>query len=286
MKGTFNYMKATIVIPFYNNDSTLENTIKSVLNQTYQDWILILINDGSTDASVSIAKKYLSDKVSLIDDGLNKGLIYRLNQAIDMTKTPYFVRMDSDDIMMPDRLQKQISYLESHTDVDLVGSSAYIIDETNRILSLRKASNNRASIVEIIKGGLFIHPTVTGRTEWFKNNKYHAEFNRAEDLELWCRTFGETQYYNFEEPLLFYRDPMNLNIKKYEATSITLKKIIRKYVTGFERVKLLLREIFKIQIYKILSTLNMTSLINKKRNSQIDTKNLAEAKEKLLNAIK
>ena len=165
-------MKVTVAIPFYNNEDTLEFAIKSVINQTYTDWLLLLINDGSTDSSMEIAKKYLSEKVKLIDDGLNKGLIYRLNQAIDMTETPYFARMDSDDIMLPERLEKQVNYLENHQDIDLVGSSAFIIDECNNIVSVRRTSNKkRYNISDLIKHGLFIHPTVVGKTEWFLKNK-------------------------------------------------------------------------------------------------------------------
>lgn len=278
--------KATIAIPFYNSEFTLEDTIKSVLNQTYIDWILLLINDGSTDKSLEIAKKFLLDeRIRLIDDGLNKGLIFRLNQAIDLTETPYFIRMDSDDIMMTNRLEKQIAILEEDVSLDLVGSSAYIINESNKIISFRKFSNSKSTAKDVINGGLFIHPTVTGRTEWFKSNKYDFEYNRAEDLELWCRKIEYLKYYNFEEPLLFYRDPMNISMPKYKASSITVKKVISKYLSGSDKAKLLLRETFKINIYQLLSILGMSSVINKRRNPPIDERQLILAKKKLESAL-
>lgn len=275
-------MKATIAIPFYNNEQTLEESIRSVINQTFTSWKLLLINDGSNDNSLEIAKKFLRDeRIQLIDDGLNKGLIFRLNQAINLTETPYFVRMDSDDLMIVNRLEKQIEMLEEDGSLDLVGSSAFIIDESNKIISFRNSSNSKSTAKDVINGGLFIHPTVTGRTEWFKNNKYDVDYNRAEDLELWCREIESLKYYNIEEPLLFYRDPMNISIPKYKASSITVKKIIKKYLNGRDKNKLLLRETLKINIYQLLSILGMSSVINKRRNPLIDEWQLKLAEKEL-----
>lgn len=279
-------MKATIAIPFYNNEQTLEDSIKSVINQTFTSWKLLLINDGSTDQSLEIANKFLQDeRIRLIDDGLNKGLIFRLNQAIDLTETPYFVRMDSDDIMMTKRLEKQIEMLEEDASLDLVGSSAYIIDESNKINSFRKSSNSKSTVKDVVNGGLFIHPTVTGRTEWFKNNKYDFEYNRAEDLELWCRKIDDLKYYNIKEPLLFYRDPMNINIPKYKASSITVKKIIRKYLNARDKKKILFKETLKINMYQMLSILGMSSVINERRNPPIDERQIILAEKELESAL-
>lgn len=279
-------IEATIAIPFYNNENTLEGTIKSVLNQTYSNWKLVLINDGSTDNSVKIAEKYISDKIYLINDGQNKGLISRLNQAINITETPFFVRMDADDLMTPDRLNKQIKHLILNPEIDLVGSSAYIINEKSEIISERVASNYQKKVEDVLKNGLFIHPTVTGRTEWFKKNLYHQDFSRAEDLELWCRSITTLKYYNFKEPLLFYRDPITMNLNKYKESSSTVRKIIRKYLFGFKKVKCLTREFCKISTYSVLSYLKLTPILNKKRNPRIDAEKLDKAKKIFVNISK
>src|SRR5699024_7790602 len=97
-KDNVKMTKVTVGIPFYNNESTIEYAIRSVLNQTFEDWQLVLVNDGSTDNSLNIVKKFESDKVIILNDGENKGLISRLNQLIDFCETKYFARMDSDDI--------------------------------------------------------------------------------------------------------------------------------------------------------------------------------------------
>src|SRR5690242_569481 len=108
----------TIGLPFYNNRSTLELAIKSVIAQTYSNWNLILLDDGSTDGSREIAKNYVDDdKISLISDGINKGLICRLNQLAHLATGKYLARMDADDLMDPERIKKQVEYLELHQEV-------------------------------------------------------------------------------------------------------------------------------------------------------------------------
>jgi len=260
----------TIGIPFYNNETTLRNAIQSVINQTFQDWLLILMNDGSTDQSLEIAKQFESKKVIVFDDGENKGLISRLNQLIDMCESPFFVRMDSDDIMVPERLEKQISLLVRDTEVDLTGSSAYIIDEKNRITGIRMTSFKSVSLDNILKKGLFIHPTVTGRTKWFKKYKYKHEFDRAEDLELWCRSCKTSNFVTIEEPLLFYRDPAKMNLTKYKDSSKTVRRIIKLYASNRkQKVLLLVKEKLKIGIYTALDFINYTEITNKRRNNRI-----------------
>jgi glycosyltransferase involved in cell wall biosynthesis len=280
--------KVTIGIPFYNNESVLQYAINSVLNQTYKDWKLILIDDGSTDRSLQIAKQFESEKVKVISDSVNKGLIARLNQLIDLTDTEYFVRMDSDDIMTPDRLEKQVHLLSSNPSLELVGSFVYTIDENNSITGKRGVNLNVNRVEDILKNGLFIHPTVTGKTSWFKKNNYKLGFNRAEDLELWCRSYdGSTRFYSIiEEPLLFYRDPVKLSIDKYRASSKTVRKIIRLYATNnFVKAKLIIRELLKVGIYILLEKINFDNKTHKLRNKRLEMRDEKKAYEILNKSI-
>ena len=107
-------------IPFYNAEKYLDYAIRSVLNQTYTNWKMTLIDDGSTDSSLALARKYTSDtRVKVISDGRNKGLVYRLNELVKLSDCKYFVRMDADDIMHPQRLEKQLRYLVLARDVGI-----------------------------------------------------------------------------------------------------------------------------------------------------------------------
>lgn len=280
--------KVTIGIPFFNNETTLKFAIHSVINQTFQDWQLILINDGSTDQSLEIAKQYESEKIVVINDGENKGLIYRLNQLIDMCGTKYFVRMDSDDIMTPARIEKQVSFLELQTDIDVVGAGAYIIDEKNKITGNRIPPFKSYNIDDILrKKDLFIHPTVMGRTEWFRKYKYKYGFNRAEDLELWCRSYEYSNFANIEEPLLFYRVTSKINLGKYKASFKTVKKIINLYASNrSKRIKLLLLENIKINLYTIIRFFNRIEIVDKRKKYHIEQKRVEEALSVLQNSIK
>ena len=129
-------MFVTIAIPVYNGESYLRDAIQSVVNQTFQDWELYLVNDGSTDGSLAIMQEYaLRDiRIKVIDDGQNKGLVTRLNQSIEIAVGKYYARMDADDIMYITRIEEQVKFLESHPDVDVLGTSIMIIDNNNNIM--------------------------------------------------------------------------------------------------------------------------------------------------------
>lgn len=275
----------TIGIPFYNNEATLKYAIQSVINQTYKDWRLYLINDGSTDRSLEIARQFVSPKIILINDGENKGLINRLNQLIDLSDSEYFVRMDADDIMVPERVERQISLLKRRSEIDLVGSSAYIINDNNQVTGIRMASI-RKEVDDVLKNGLFIHPTVTGRTRWFKKNKYMDGYNRAEDLELWCRTIETSTFAIIKDPLLFYRDSSVMNLEKYRASSKTVKKIINLYANSSkQKIMLLLKENAKVNIYSILDLLHFSQVANLRRNGRVNQLQLEKALSMLRTSI-
>lgn len=212
----------TIAIPVYNALPYLRDTIQSVINQTYTDWILYLINDGSTDGSLAVMKEYAlrDNRVFIVDDGKNQGLIYRLNQSTSMCKTKYYTRMDADDIMAISRIKDQVEYLEAHPEIDVLGASIMTIDNKNHIVG--------SGLSEGIVNG-FIHPTVMGRTEWFKSNPYANWALRAEDFELWIRTSAYSRFYAIGKPLLFYREYGVPTFKKYYMSQCTILRIVYQY---------------------------------------------------------
>lgn len=212
----------TICIPFYNDARFLNYAILSVINQSYKDWILLLLDDGSTDGSLNIANAYTSDpRVKLFSDGVNRGLVYRLNQSVELTKTDYYVRMDSDDIMHPDRLLKQIDIMKNNKHIDVLGTSAISIDENNNINGVKRP-NFLLDCDYLKETHSFIHPTIIGKTRWFVKNKYSSRANRMEDTELWYRTRNTSTFYVLNEPLLFYREFGGNYYKKYYAVTKTL----------------------------------------------------------------
>lgn len=214
----------SIAIPIYNAEDYLAFAIHSVINQTYKDWQLLLMCDGSTDNSTAIANEYAEkdSRIKVVDDGINRGLVYRLNQSVQMSSSKYYARMDADDIMYVTRIEEQVRYLEEHPEVDVVGASIMTIDNENNIIGSGYSEGK-------VSG--FVHPTVMGKTEWFKTNPYSDWALRAEDTELWTRTCGKSVFHAIGKPLLFYREFGVPTFRKYYLSQLTLLKIFRRYTT-------------------------------------------------------
>ena len=119
----------TIIMSTYNCAATLPKALDSLLEQTYPHWELVACDDGSTDGSYAILQDYATrypDKIRLLRNEENRGLPYSLNRCLAEAKTEYIARMDGDDISLPDRLAKQIAYLQAHPEVDMVGTAAIV----------------------------------------------------------------------------------------------------------------------------------------------------------------
>ena len=259
----------TVGIPNYNGAKYLKYAIESVLSQTYTDFELIISDDGSTDDSLKIIQEYQHyPNVRLTLSKENRGLSYRLNEQIHFARGKYFCRMDADDIMFPNRLQKQVEFLDTHVDVDVVGSSAIVIDENNKILGTR-AYIHGGEYCRPCNG--FIHPTVMGKTLFFIKNKYSERFSGIEDTELWRRCEPHYVFKTLNEPLLFYRDPLKLRVKTYiSRISLVERMFYEDYRAGRTSICLYLFSVTKLKIQKIgvniLDFLGKTSLWVKRHN--------------------
>lgn len=219
----------TVGIPIFNAENNLKIAIKSVLNQSYSNFELILSDDGSTDRSLEIIKSFADERIRIVADGLNRGIGYRLNEQIKTSKGKYFARMDADDIMMPDRLKKQLHILESNENIDVLGGSAYLINNNNEILGIRESFSPNSLRDLIEHGGLFIHPTIMGRIEWFRKNNYDCTLSRVQDFELWIRTYENSMFVSHRDTVLFYRVDGLPCQKKYHKAFLNTKLILKKH---------------------------------------------------------
>ena len=212
----------TIAIPIYNAKDYLASAIQSCINQTYLNWELLLMEDGSTDGSYDIAYEFASrdKRIQVLSDGKNRGLVYRLNESIRRAKGKYYARMDADDIMVVTRIEEEVLFLEKHFEVDVVGASIMTIDNHNKIIGSEFTQGNVCS---------FIHPTIMGRIEWFKQNLYEEWALRADDFELWTRTSSMSTFYAIGKPLLFYREFGVPSFRKNFLSQRTMLKIFSRY---------------------------------------------------------
>src|ERR1700722_13846695 len=119
----------SILMPFYNAGDGFRTALGSILAQTYEHWELLLCDDGSTDGSLALARSIQDKRVVVWTDGQRKGLAARLNECIDRARGQFMARMDADDVSYPERLQKQIEFLASHQEIDLVGCQMLIFSD-------------------------------------------------------------------------------------------------------------------------------------------------------------
>jgi glycosyltransferase involved in cell wall biosynthesis len=196
----------TVGISFKNPGPYFGLAVRSVFAQSFPDWELLLVDDGSTDGSLEFANSLRDPRVHVYSDGQSKNLNVRLNELVSLANGRYFVRMDADDAMHPNRLARQFDNLEKHGRRTVIGSAAYSMDRDSKIIGLRPAAEHQQ--IGFSARHSFHHPTVAAPVAWFRENPYSGRpaYRRAEDAELWCRTSYHTNFVALSEPLLFYRE--------------------------------------------------------------------------------
>ena len=198
--------RVSVVLPVYNAGSTLQQALASIYHQTFREWELILIDDGSTDGCMA-GFSPPDGRVRVVQDGSNLGLAARLNQGIDLARGKYLARMDQDDISYPGRLEAQVRFLEEHPDVDLTATRALVFRDDGSVVGLFPFRRTHAEICAAPwLGFYFPHPTWMGRIEWFRRHRYFLpEIVRGEDQELLLRSYNSSRFACLPEVLLGYR---------------------------------------------------------------------------------
>lgn len=219
------YTSLTVGIPFYAKTKIdqLKAAINSILSQTLVPDEIHLIQDGIVSEDLASFVKHYIDTFShvkhiLIDS--NSGLAHALNVSILSTNSKYYARMDSDDISHPQRLEKQVKFLEANPNVDILGtwSLEFEADHTTESCFLRKVPTNQFEMKKIFHyRNPFIHPTVMFRRIVFaKIGLYNPVFRLEEDLELWSRALKmQIKVANLPEALLYYRFTGSISRRAY-----------------------------------------------------------------------
>lgn len=198
--------RVTVAMPIYNAGSHLRLAVLSVVAQTFADWELLIIDDGSADNAVAGIADIGDPRIHIISDGANKGLAARLNQAIDLARGTYLARMDQDDVCHPERLAKQLSFLIDNQDVDLVGARCLTLSENGDILGCLPWSSHDRLTNRPWLGFDIPHPTWFGRIDWFRRHRYASPSPYCcEDQELLLRTHKCSRFCIVPSFLLAYR---------------------------------------------------------------------------------
>ena len=275
----------TIGIPFLNARRTLADAVRSVFAQTHGDWELLLVDDGSTDGSSDVVRGLDDPRVRLTVDGRRLGLCARLNQIATAARGAYLARMDADDLMHPERIARQLEHLRANPGVDLVDTAIFTVDDDLTPLGVRGEGPLDPRPEAVLRDGLLIHPTITGRTEWFRRNPYDGRFVRAEDRELWVRTCATTAFARLREPLFFYREAPAGNLANYLRTERTVRDVLRRYgprLVGAERTRrLVLRSRLKSMAYLLGTRLGVQGRLIRRRNRALAPAEAREARRVL-----
>lgn len=198
--------KVSVIMATYNCASTVEKAIDSILAQTYDNWVMIICDDGSTDNTFEILNCYKEkypDKFVIICNEINRKLPYSLNHCLEYVETDLVARMDGDDWSAPDRFEKQVSFLKEHPEYDLVGTGVTVFDGEKKIASIIKTPVPTKETM--LEQNAFSHATImTYKRVYDELGGYSLDPTvlRVEDVDLWCRFLAAgLKGYNLQDEL-------------------------------------------------------------------------------------
>ena len=200
--------KVTVLMSVYNGEKYLAEAVDSILNQTFRDFEFLIINDGSTDATADILERYQrSDNRITVYNQENQGLIASLNRGCQLARGEYVARMDADDVSLPERLAKQVQFMDTHPDIGVVGTWVEYMDENGRRLGEWHYPTAPGVIGwHLLFWCCLAHPSVVMRRDVFLQlGFYRPQALHAEDYDLWSRAVTVTRLANIPEVLLRYR---------------------------------------------------------------------------------
>lgn len=227
--------RISVLMPVHNGEPYLREAIDSVLNQTFPDFELLIIDDGSTDASREICRSYADPRLRLEENGRNLGLITTLNKGLDLAKGEYIARMDCDDISLPRRFERQAGFMDAHPDIGICGSWYEKLDE-GRAIVLRLPTDHATLRFFMLFDNPFQHSSIFMRRSVLEawELRFDPAFIHAEDYEFWARCSEHTGVANLPEVLLRYRShPDNVSHRFKTGQHRTADQVRRRQLAQF-----------------------------------------------------
>ena len=241
--------KVNVLMSVYNGEKYLREAIDSILGQTFKDFEFLIINDGSTDKTGEILKSYNDPRIKIINNEKNIGLTKSLNKGLRLARGEYIARQDADDISMPERLKKEVEFLEQNINVGLVGTDYLFINEKGKVVHFIKCLNGSRELkTKLLGGNQFGHGSVMFRRECAeKIGIYRKEFKYAQDFDFALRISEVSDLANITEFLYKWRININsVSVKKkslqdkYALLAIELAK--ERKQSGKDKLQSLERE--------------------------------------------
>jgi glycosyltransferase involved in cell wall biosynthesis len=266
----------SIGMPAFNCERTLAVAIRSVLGQSYENWELLIVEDGSSDRTLEVAGSFADPRISVLFDHSHKGLVPRLNQAVATSHGEYFARMDADDVAYPDRLERQVEYLQQHPDIDLLGCPMLMFKKDGVPFGYRPMPENHDKICRQPSSGFRIaHATLMGRVSWFRAHPYAPGAPGAEDYDLFLRSYTTSRFACLREILYGCREDRLLLRKilvgRYGVAKAAAREFAsrRRYITAAGAV---LKQLAKahVDVVAVLTGLDYRVLAHRARPLRAD----------------
>jgi glycosyltransferase involved in cell wall biosynthesis len=221
----------TVAMPVYNAGKFLRLAVLSIVKQTFTNWELLIIDDGSTDNAIDSIADIRDGRIRLLRDGANKGLAARLNEAIDLANGQFFARMDADDVSYPQRFERQVQALQCQHGLDLVSVQTITISGNNQLTGLLPYHTSNEAISSKPWRGFYLpHPTWMGKITWFRKYRYaNPAPYFCEDQELLLRSYSDSQFLMILEPLFAYRIRDTIDSRKLIKTRLTVMHVQLKH---------------------------------------------------------
>lgn len=219
-------MHVTVLMAVYNGESTVQKAVESVLAQKYTDWDLIIVDDGSTDNSYqvisAIAKQ--DNRIQIIRNAHNLGFPASLNFGWQSSKSDLIALNDADDTSHPDRLAHQVSFMNAHPEIDVLGAGVVLLDQDGATISTAMRPENHDELESrMYKENPFFHPTVMYRRRFLEAlNGYDPMLKRSQDVDLFLRGYRKFRYHNLQEVLVSYRTRPRPSLKSIFFGSFVL----------------------------------------------------------------
>lgn len=199
--------EVSVIMPVYNGEKYIRESMDSVINQTHKDFEFIIINDCSSDNTENIIKSYNDNRIKYVKNKKNLGVALSLNKGLNLATGKYIARMDADDISLPYRFEEQIKYLKENKECDICSGDIIEFDDNGNEQLHVYSHDNSNIMVDLLFDSPIVHPAVMMRSSIKEKIDlyYDIQYEKAEDFELWARISDKVRIDNLNKVLLKYR---------------------------------------------------------------------------------
>lgn len=197
----------SIVMPVYNAEPFIRESVSSILLQTFRDYELIVVDDGCTDSSMDIVSSFKDSRIRILKNEKNSGIVFSRNRGLAEAQGSFVAQFDADDIAIPDKFEKQIKFLQDNTQFGMIGSWAILINEKGEAMENKwkiNAPPGRIPAILLFRN-YFVQSAVVVRKEALPKSFYSSGYDLVEDYKMWFDISRANKVWNFPEYLVRYR---------------------------------------------------------------------------------